>query len=38
MPRLAYVFRDAARDEWQHRIPSTKSERFSLTLRSLSVA
>jgi hypothetical protein len=38
MPRSAYVFRDAARDAWQHRIPPTKSERFSLTLRSLSAA
>lgn len=25
----------AARDDWQHRIPPTKRERFSLTLRSL---
>jgi alkylated DNA repair dioxygenase AlkB len=34
-PRSAYIIRDAARDDWQHRIPPTKSERFSLTLRSL---
>lgn len=36
LPRSAYIMRDAARGDWQHRIPPTKSERFSLTLRSLS--
>jgi hypothetical protein len=30
--------RDAARTDWQHRIPPTKGERFSITLRSLSAA
>ena len=36
--RSAYIIRDAASDHWQHRIPATSSERFSLTLRSLSAA
>ncbi len=35
MPRSAYIITDSARDDWQHRIPATKSERFSYTLRSL---
>jgi hypothetical protein len=35
MPRSAYIMRDAVRDDWQHRIPATKSERYPLTLRSL---
>jgi alkylated DNA repair dioxygenase AlkB len=35
MPRSAYILRDEARDDWQHHIPPTKTERFSLTLRSL---
>jgi DNA oxidative demethylase len=35
MPRSAYVMEDAARDDWQHRIPPTESERYSVTLRSL---
>jgi DNA oxidative demethylase len=34
-PRSAYVMTGAARDDWQHRIPPTKAERFSLTFRSL---
>ena len=38
MPRSAYIMRDDVRDKWQHRIPPTKNERYSLTLRSLSAA
>jgi hypothetical protein len=38
MPRSAYIVRDGARDDWQHRIPPTRSERFSLTFRSLESA
>jgi DNA oxidative demethylase len=38
MPRSAYIMTDDARDSWQHRIPATKNERCSLTLRSLSAA
>jgi DNA oxidative demethylase len=34
-PRSIYVLRDQVRDEWQHRIPSTNGERYSLTFRSL---
>jgi DNA oxidative demethylase len=37
MPRSAYVMRDAARDDWQHRIPPTEDERYSVTLRSVNV-
>ena len=36
--RSAYIIRDAASDHWQHRIPATSSERFSLTLRIQSAA
>jgi DNA oxidative demethylase len=35
MPGSAYIIRDFARDDWQHRIPPTESERCSVTLRSL---
>jgi alkylated DNA repair dioxygenase AlkB len=38
MPRSAYILRDETRDDWQHRIPPTKTERFSLTFRSLAGA
>jgi alkylated DNA repair dioxygenase AlkB len=34
-PRSAYVIRDQARWAWQHSIPPTKEERFSITFRSL---
>lgn len=33
--RSAYVIRDQARWGWQHSIPPTKEERFSITFRSL---
>jgi DNA oxidative demethylase len=33
--RSAYVLRGAARWSWQHSIPATKEERFSITFRSL---
>jgi hypothetical protein len=38
MPRSAYIVTDDARAHWQHRIPATKDERYSLTLRSLTAA
>jgi DNA oxidative demethylase len=34
-PRSAYVLRGASRWSWQHSIPATKEERYSLTFRSL---
>ena len=34
-PRSAYVLRGAARWAWQHSIPPTKAERYSLTFRTL---
>lgn len=34
-PRSAYSMRDDVRDNWQHHIPATKGERYSITLRSL---
>jgi DNA oxidative demethylase len=38
LPRSAYIMTSDAREYWQHRIPATKNERYSLTLRSLSAA
>jgi alkylated DNA repair dioxygenase AlkB len=34
-PRSAYVLAGAARWQWQHTIPPTKEERFSITFRTL---
>jgi len=34
-PRSAYLLSDAARTTWQHRIPPTPAERWSLTFRAL---
>jgi hypothetical protein len=34
-PRSAYVLADAARWSWQHSIPPTREERFSITFRTL---
>jgi len=34
-PRSAYVLAGAARWQWQHAIPPTKEERFSITFRTL---
>lgn len=34
-PRSGYVLQGAARWGWQHSIPSTKEERYSITFRSL---
>jgi len=35
MRRSAHIMTHDARTHWQHRIPATKDERYSLTLRSL---
>ncbi|MBW3538037.1 alpha-ketoglutarate-dependent dioxygenase AlkB [Candidatus Parcubacteria bacterium] len=34
-PRSAYVLRDEVRQLWQHHIPATKQERYSITFRTL---
>jgi alkylated DNA repair dioxygenase AlkB len=34
-PRSGYLFRNAARWEWQHCIPATKGLRYSITFRTL---
>ena len=34
-PRSAYVLDGAARDEWQHSVPPTKTLRYSVTFRTL---
>ena len=34
-PRSAYVLGGAARSAWQHQIPPTKAERWSITFRSV---
>ncbi|MGH7277124.1 MAG: alpha-ketoglutarate-dependent dioxygenase AlkB [Candidatus Rokuibacteriota bacterium] len=34
-PRSAYVLTGAARSEWQHSIPPTKTTRYSITFRTL---
>ena len=34
-PRSAYVLAGEARTKWQHHVPPTKSERYSITFRTL---
>jgi alkylated DNA repair dioxygenase AlkB len=34
-PRSAYVLDGAARWQWQHSIPPTKAQRYSVTFRTL---